>query len=408
MKVALATYLFGPQMARGAAVAAWRLARGLCAQGDKVVVISTHAERRMTVEHTKVATVYRFFPRNLYWLGDKDRQPVWKKVPWQLIDIWNPHTFRIVQRILEREQPDVIHVHKLRGLSPSIWAAARCAGIPVVQTCHDYELLSPEGTLSSRVGSWASEGAWFLRWYSWIRARFSCVVAAATAPCHYALQMLTARGFFPRAVKRVIPNSHGLTRGQLDRRRRDGLAKTPRDAKAMHLLYLGRLEAIKGVDLLCAAFERCAARCPQLYLDIAGWGSVESQLRERHGQHPRIVLHGTVVGKDKECLLARNDVLVLPSIWPETFGMVIVEAYVYGKPVIVSRAGGMPELVREGETGFVVPAGNVQALVDTLCQVAKAPDTVRAMSNACFGAARQYTLESVANEYRALYERVLR
>jgi len=407
MKVALVTYLFGPEMAHGAVAAVWQLAQGLGRHGIEVVVITTHRRRRLTVHRADGITIYRFCPWNLYWIGDKDRQPIWKKIPWQLIDIWNANAFGVVLRILEQERPDLLHVHKLRGLSPSVWAAAQSAGIPVVQTCHDYELMSPEGTLSSRVGLWAWQGAWFLRWYSWIRTCLSRVVAAATAPSRYTLELLSSRGFFPNATRQVIPNSHGLTLAELDRRRRDKLTENPVNTTSVHALYLGRLEDIKGVDLLCAAFERCVARFPQLHLDIAGWGTLEPILRERYGQHAQITFHGTVLGQDKARLLSQSDVLVVPSVWPEAFGIVILEAYSYGRPSIVARSGGMPELVRQGETGFVLTPGDAQALADALCRIAEAPDTVRAMSKACFEAAQQYALESVVGQYRALYEQVL-
>jgi len=368
-------------------------------------VITTHPRRQITVEHTDGLTIYRFFPWNLYWVGEKDRQQVWRKVLWQLVDIWNPHPFWVVRHILERERPDIVHVHKLRGLSPAVWAAARAAGIiPVVQTCHDYELMSPEGTLSSPVGSWARNGVCFLRPYQWIRARFSRAVAAATAPSRYTLEMLTERGFFPKAFKRVVPNSHGLSLEQVNKRREEVTAKHISDDRTVRLLYLGRLETIKGVDLLCAAFERCAARFPNLHLDIAGWGTLDRVLRQRYSRHPQITFHGSVFGEDKACLLAASDALVVPSVWPEVFGIVIAEAYTYGKPVIATRSGGIPELVEEEKTGFLVSLGDVDALTEALCCVAEDPVVLHKMALACFEVARRYAVEAVTEGYLAVYE----
>jgi glycosyltransferase involved in cell wall biosynthesis len=408
MKVALASYQFGSDWAQGGTMAVWHLARGLRAEGVDLLVVSTQRERQATMERIDGIQVRRFRPSNLYWVADKDRQPVWKKVLWQLIDVWNPHTFRTVQEILRQERPDILNVHKLRGLSPSLWAAAQSVGIPVVQTCHDYELMSPEGTLSGRVGSWASQGALGLRWYSWLRARFSETVAAVTAPSRYTLDVLTRRRFFPKAIQRVIPNSHGLRLEELDQRSMQGILPKTRPTAQVRVLYLGRLEGPKGVHVLCSAFTQCATRHPELHLDIAGWGTREAELREQYGSHPQINFRGTVMRSDWERLIAECDVVAAPSIWPEPFGMSIIEAYSYGKPVLASRAGGMPELVQQGDTGWLVPAGDEQALTQALCRITENPGLVRGMSGKCLEAARHYALGPVAAEFKSLYEQVLR
>lgn len=404
MKVALFSYVFDEQSGGGAVRSARTLAHGLAARGDTVVVVATHREPRMGVMHEEGVTVYSFLPWNLYWVGDKDAQPAWKKIPWQLIDVWSPHAYQVARGILRRERPDIVHVNKLRGLSPSVWAAARAEGIPVVHTCRDYELFSPEGTLESRVGAWAEKGAWFMRPYAILRARFSRVVAAAAAPSRYTLDAHLKRGFFPRAVSRVIPNSHGMTLAQLTLLR--GEARQP-GGDETRLLYLGRLETAKGVDLLCAAFAERAARYPNLRLDVAGWGTLEPALRRQYGGHPQIAFHGPVFGEDKARLLAGCDAVAVPSVWPEVFGNVVAEAYAYGKPVIAADSGGLPELVAEGETGWLVPPGDAVALGDAMERLSMDPSGARRMGAACFDAAQRYAVESVVAEYVSLYHQVI-
>lgn len=404
MKIAVVSYIFDPRVGGGATGSARYIAHGLAARGDEVVVITTARERRLRVEREGDITVYSFLPWNLYWVGDKDRQPMWKRVPWQLLDVWNPHAYRVVRGILQRERPDVVHVNKLRGLSPSVWAAARAEGIPVVHTCRDYELFSPEGTLESRVGAWAERGAWFLRPYQWLRARLSRGVSAATAPSRYTLDAHVRRGFFPRAIARVTPNTHGMTLAELERVRAESRAA---EGAEVRILYLGRLERVKGVDLLCEAVVRRASECPNLRLDVAGWGTLEATLRREYGTHPQITFHGAVFGGDKAGLLAASDAVAVPSVWPEVFGSVAVEAYAYGKPVIAARAGGLAELVCEGETGWLVEPGDVGALGEAVARIAVNPAAARGLASACFEAARRYAAERVSGEYRALYETIL-
>ncbi|MBC7257706.1 MAG: glycosyltransferase family 4 protein [Chloroflexi bacterium] len=404
MKVAIVSYIYDLQAGGGAVRSARMLAQGLADRGDSVAVITTTRERRLRVEREGDVTVYSFLPRNLYWVGDKDEQPMWKRVPWQLLDMWNLHAYRVVRGILRRERPDIVHVNKLRGLSPSVWAAAGAEGIPIVHTCRDYELFSPEGTLESRVGAWAERGTWFMRPYSSLRAGLSRAVAAAVAPSRYTLDAHLQRGFFPRATSRVIPNSHGLTLQALERVRATSRVAEGPDVR---LLYLGRLEQAKGVDLLCEAVAACADRCPNLRLDVAGWGTLEGALRRRYGGHPRIAFHGAVFGEAKARLLAECDAMVVPSVYPEIFGNVVVEAYAFGKPVIAAASGGLPELVAPGETGWLVPPGDARALAEVIGRIAGEPSLARRMALACFEAARRYALERVVEEYRSLYQAVL-
>jgi glycosyltransferase involved in cell wall biosynthesis len=358
----------------------------------------------MTVHREDGATVYSFLPWNLYWVGDKDRQPAWKKIPWQLMDVWNPSAYRVARGILRRERPDVAHVNKLRGLSPSVWAAAKAEGVPVVHTCRDYELFSPEGTLGSRVGRWAEQDAWFLRPYATLRAGFSRAVDAAAAPSRYTLDAHLKRSFFPRAASCVIPNSHGMTLEQLARLRAE---LRPPEGPQMRLLYLGRLEAAKGVDLLCAAVAASSPRSPQARLDVAGWGTLDAALRAQYSGRPQIAVHGPAFGEQKARLLAGCDAVVVPSVWPEVFGNVVVEAYACGKPVIAARSGGLPELVAEGDTGWLIPPGDAGALGAAIERLAADPAAARRMSAACFDAAQRYAAETVAGEYRSLYHQVI-
>jgi glycosyltransferase involved in cell wall biosynthesis len=359
------------------------------------------------VERAGNLTIYRFLPPNLYWVGNKDIQPLWKKAFWQLIDIWNPFAFQKVRRILANEQPDIVHVHKLRGLSPAVWAAAKSAGVgPIIQTCHDYELMSPEGTLTGRIGRWAGQNAGGIRPYQTLRAGFARSLTAATTPSRYLLNTLMHHGFFTSIPKFVVPNSHGFTGQQLKELRASIETKRQNRNAAISLLYLGRLEATKGIDLLCEAFSLSAGRCPTLHLNIAGWGTLADSLQQKYGPHPRITFHGPVFNQKKSDLLAASDVLVVPSLWPEVFGIVIVEAYAHGLPVIASNIGGIPELVEHQKTGFLVPPGDIEALSHTLNNIAQNPDLLHRMIPACLEAGRRYTVEAVNNEYLTVYKTV--
>jgi glycosyltransferase involved in cell wall biosynthesis len=373
MKIALITFLIDPTIGGGSAFSVMRLAKGLASQGTDVFLITTHREQNSIESRIDGIKTYFLNPANLYWVGDKDRQPAIKKALWQIWDTWNIQMYRHVKRILAKEKPDIVHVNKLRGLSPSIWKAVDDRAC-LIQTCRDYELISPEGTLTSQVGHWASENRWFIRPYQSFRARLSRRIDIATAPSIYTLKVLTSFGFFPYSQQVVVPNTHGFTnreltvleetaqsgqQNNLDNQLRH-LISSPE--KCLDLLYLGRLEKVKGVEQLCTAVVALVQQYPNLHLHVVGWGQLESALLESYGSNNHIHFHGAVFGADKDRLLRTCDALIIPSTWPEVFGNVIVEAFAFGKPAIVTNIGGMPESIIEGKTGFVIEPDSVVAL----------------------------------------------
>lgn len=404
MKVVLLSHVFGQDLGGGATTAVMHLAKGLLALGVEVSVISTHSGPASKSVSADGMVVRKLPPRNLYWVEEKDMHPVPRKAIWQLIDTWNPAMLGQLRAALKEEAPDIIHVHKLRGLSPAVWSAAGSVA-PLFQTCHDYEVMSPEGTLRGWLGEMARSQAWVLRPYQRMRASMSSRVNVVTAPSRYTLSTITAAGFFARARQAVVPNSHGMTTAQL------------RDVRASHsygsadgplrFLYLGRLETAKGIDVLVDAFTRVTRERPEAELHLAGFGSLEDELRSWSESSRSIQFHGAVFGKAKQELIRACDVLIVPSVWPEVFGIVVVEAYAQGKPVIASRIGGLPELICEGETGFLIPADDASALYETMVKLIDEPDSIRSMREACFQEAERYTVEDVTRLYLELYQEAL-
>lgn len=391
----------------GAATAARQLALGLRRLGVDVVLVGTHRQGGLTMAERDGIRHYSFRPQNLYWIGDKDTKPAYMRAVFQTVDLWNPHVYRVLRSIIAREQPDIVHTQKLRGLSPSVWAAAEAsgvAGLRLAHTCHDHELISPEGTLAGRLGELALRGSRWLWPYQALRRAQSRRVDIVTAPSHVTLDRHITLGFFPQAQAQVVPNSHGLSQAELDALWLQVRDKKTGDPTSTRLLYLGRLDSIKGVEVLCAAFERAVALRPGLRLDVAGTGVLLEPLRAQYRQLPEIVFHGQVEGARKSNLLATADALVVPTVGQEAFGIVVVEAFAHGTPVLASDIGGIPELVREGETGFLVEPGNVDLLAEKLVWASDHAATLRSLRPLCRAAAHVYTLEMVAAAHQAAYE----
>ncbi len=399
-KIMLVSYWWETAPTGGATVAVKQLAEYLKTDFEVCVLTAApgrHPHRRFDsgVQVISIPT------HNLYHIAAKDDQPGWKKVIFQLLDTWNPFVYGQAKKVIQTEKPDIVHVHKLRGLSPAVWSAAAACGVSrIIHTCHDYELVSPQGTLAGRIGQLVMEKSPLLRPYQTIRAKASRAVNCASAPSHFNLDMHVKTGFFKQARKAVISNSHGFDLGRLKVIKREQLQNS---LSHLNILFIGRLDADKGIMPLCEAFNITLEKLPAAELHFVGWGPLEEFIKEMANKNRRMTYHGPLFGTSKEKLLSECTVLVVPSTIVETFGIVIPEAYAFGKPVIASRIGGIPEIVKEGVTGWLVPPGDVHQLQQAIEHVLENPGQVEVMRAACFEEAKLYTPEIVFQQYLDLY-----
>lgn len=164
-------------------------------------------------------------------------------------------------------------------------------------------------------------------------------------------------------------------------------ASTAQRSGPVKFVFAGLPAIHKGFDLLIASFEKLASRMEGIELHIAG----DSLLAERFVKYPfkGLKVHGKLSHPQLVELLSRMDCLVLPSRL-ESFGMVVTEALAAGLPVIVSANVGAAEAVKEGVTGWIIPADDSEALFQRMSACCEKIDKVRAMSAACTESAKVY------------------
>jgi glycosyltransferase involved in cell wall biosynthesis/GT2 family glycosyltransferase len=148
---------------------------------------------------------------------------------------------------------------------------------------------------------------------------------------------------------------------------------------ALRIVFVGRLEERKGVDILLSALERILPLRKHVFVDLVGNDKHESPrgltYREewdrcvgRHEFHSRVRFHGEVSDERLRGYYAGADIFVAPSRF-ESFGLILVEAMMFGKAVIGTQSGGMPEVVSDGISGLLAEPGNVDSLVHALIKL---------------------------------------
>jgi len=193
--------------------------------------------------------------------------------------------------------------------------------------------------------------------------------------------------------------------------------------EARMLLFVGRIEPLKGVDTLIRAIaimrEKCiAALCPY-YLSIIGGDpngdpeNIDSEMHRLQQLCHELGLDDMVVflGKRDQTTLpyyySAAEMLVMPSFY-ESFGMVALEAMACGTPVVASHTGGLAYLVQDGITGFTVPGGDVAALANRLTQLIDDSDLRQKLGSQAAEYARTYAWENITARIMALYGDVLK
>jgi glycogen(starch) synthase len=188
------------------------------------------------------------------------------------------------------------------------------------------------------------------------------------------------------------------------------LAPAPLPTDSTHFLCTGRLVAEKGFDLALEAFAALLPDFPALRLSIAGDGKCRPELEalaQRLGIEQSVRFMGWVARDEIPALINTATAVVIPSRWEEPFGLVALESAQMARPAIVTRVGGLPEIVLDGETGWVIQPANSAALAQAMRAVLDNPDeSARRGAAARQRAAREFSGERMVGEYERMFETV--
>jgi glycogen synthase len=172
--------------------------------------------------------------------------------------------------------------------------------------------------------------------------------------------------------------------------------------------YVGRIVHEKGVQVLVDAAPRILRQFPRVKFVVAGTGAYLAALRERAqqlGVADRFVFTGFITDDVRDKLYQVADVAVFPSLY-EPFGIVALEAMMYGCPVVAAQTGGLAEFVRPHETGILVTPGNPESLAWGIMHTLQHPDwTARRVANARTEVQQVYNWTRVAEQTAITYRR---
>jgi 1,2-diacylglycerol 3-alpha-glucosyltransferase len=383
MRILIAGSTYAPAM-NGQAVFTTNLAEGLVKRGHKVLVVtdSNHGAASQTLLNGVELAELRSVSLSVLHAGV----------------YFSPFPGSQVRRCLEAFQPEIIHIQDHYPISRAVVHLARKYRIKIVGSNHFIpDNLAPYVPGLSKIKPVFN---WVL-WH-WMLDVFKHV-DVISAQSNAAVKLIQGQGLYMP----ILPISCGIDLGlyhpdpTIDRqmyRKRFGI-----DPHKKTFLFLGRIDGEKCIDLLILAMQQLSR--DDIQMVIAGHGKVEDSLRrmvkDRHLQQ-KVKFTGFISAVDVPGLMNSVDVFVMPSE-AELLSISTLEAMACGRPVLLANALALPELVRDGENGYLFKPGDVRDFVLHMSSLGDQPERWEAMGKISREIAQAHSLDETIQKFESIY-----
>lgn len=361
MKILFVNVFYKPFIGGGAEITLENLIKGMKLLGHDVSVLTLTNEKNIVYEKVEDVDVIRLPIKNLYFPNFKIiKKPSYNLMKlWILLDVYNPLNNKNIKKIVKDINPDIISLHNLQGFSIAIWSVLKQIKYPFVQVLHDQYFLCPANFV--RHGKMCKTQCFhckILRMPHKIKSDDINVVGISK----FVLNKFLSYGYFKNSrLKKVIYNSRNFG---------DEIYLNNRIKSDKKIIYgfMGTLIKYKGIEKLLYLFKT-VPELQQHILLVAGSGEkqYEEYLKKKY-ESSNIKFLGRISPRN---FYPNIDVTVVPSIVEEALGMVAIESLMYGKPVIVSNRGALPEIVDNKLLGKIFNISDNNDLLKKLLEFKK-------------------------------------
>lgn len=328
--------------------------------------------------------------------------------------IYSYKTRQCLSKLLEDFRPDIIHCHNIYGrLTTSVIDAARQMDIPLISSLHDYKMICPSYLMSNKGRN--CEKCVGGRFYF-------CLLNRCHKEKFIPSLIYTIETYFNVVFKKYAWAKYFIcpSRFLLQKHHEAGIPKEkliqisnsvntdrykPNYTQGKYILFVGRISKEKGVLTLIKAVKGLSVP-----LKIVGEGPMGEECKkyvQKNNIH-NVHFEGHRSGSELADLYEKAIFLVVPSEWYEVFGLIILEAFASGKPVIASNIGGIPELVLEKETGLLFEPGDNIELREKIDHLLSNPSLIAKMGEkAREKVEEEYTTELHYSNLMDLYKKAI-
>ncbi|MFB0544708.1 MAG: glycosyltransferase family 4 protein [Asgard group archaeon] len=412
MNICFITYRFPPDVTGGGEISNYVLIKNLANLNHKVVVITRKLDNLKPLKQEVDIEVHRIIPTPFPATG----YPL------------EPYSLLLAKKIvsfLKDRTVDILHVLDFRT-TPGAIIAAKILGKPILVTIRNYWPICPRLTMLIPDQGECAECA--------PSSIIKCLGKWKTGLHHYIFMVL--RRFFLKKADKIIcvskyvrnilfqtlkisksklatlyniPEYHTLevtSTSQTILKQDFGLSE-----KDFIVGYVGRITFEKGIEYLIRAFVNIVKITDQIKLVIAGDGNKKTELQELVKElklNRYVTFAGFIAHEDISSFYEFCDVVVLPSIWNEPLSRVLLETFHFSKPVIATKTGGTPEIIKDGENGLLVEPKNVDQIADKILFLYKNLDIrKRIQENAKSYSNKNLNSRTLTEKFLNMYKSVL-
>ncbi len=397
MKILLSNQYF--YQAGGSETMFFKLLNFLKNEGHDIVTLGMYHAKSMKIDGVK-----SYFTKS-YLQQEKIKIPINR--------IFNLHAYKVTQKIIERERPDLAHFYNTSLISPSPIIACLKNKIPTIKTFNDYEHVCPDSS-KTKHSKFCQKEMSLLNCLtcerSNVKPSLPIVLYYNYVIKHFELNIF--RKIHCISICKIIQSAllQSNIKSTLIYQSIDIPENPPKLNFTKNILYAGRLSKEKGVKYLIYAMKNVVEDFPKAKLLIAGEGKERKYLEyltKSLGLKKNVEFLGWL-NKDQLKELYKNiDFIVLPSIWQEPFGLTGLEAMSYGRPAIAFNVGGISEYIDNGKNGFLIDVFNFNELSEKIKELLTNEKKLKEFSLSSIKKSKEFSNEIFYKKIKEFYSKVI-
>lgn len=385
MRILLINTFYYPNIIGGTENSIKILCENLINHGHQVAVYTVDRNiNNKRYEEINGVQVYRYNVRcfeKIFAVGE---------IGYKILQHYNPFIRSELEELIQRFRPNIAHTNNLYGISTYIWNVLRGNNIPIVHTLRDYWLVKAKRVPKALLSIYQLKGK-----------RYMDFVNLVTAPSEFILNDFLKKGCFKKAISEVVPNCVNFDGHALKEVIR---LKRSRTTNHIKFLFVGTLDYHKGIDRLLYAFS--SIDHINISLVICGQGPLEEMVKDFAKKDKRIIYKGQIIEEKLKEIYLDCDVLIVPSIWEEPFGRVIIEGNLCGMPVIASKVGGIPEIMKRMNSGILINLLNETAFEDAIMKMCDR-DLIKSFFPNIETNMKYYSAQNQLTKFLTLYKQII-
>ncbi|RCK54066.1 hypothetical protein TH25_01610 [Thalassospira profundimaris] len=356
MKILFINSLYYPDIGGGLEISLKTLIDALKEENEVVVITTTMGEER--IDYVDNVKVYRVQQRNIYNGNYRKKRARIAKIIWHATEGFNIFKNKTIKSIIESENPDIASIHSLSGFGPTLIDILDQSKIPVIQVLHDLYNTCLNSNMFKN-SSQCKKQCVTCKVFKHRHKLKSSKITAVLGVSKNILERHKKLGYY-----KSVPLEFSI---QNKRKIEKRIVYTSKNASTFG--FIGTINEAKGVELLINEFSKISDESIKLL--VAGSGD-EGYIENIKRNSPNNIIFIGHTAPDE--FFERIDCCIVPSIWPDTLPGVVFESFIYGRPVIGSNRGGIPEMIDNGINGFIFDpqaSGDLRHKIETLINDSK-------------------------------------